>query len=63
MAEETVDRLVEVAGFKDDLGCQTNGFMLDGSDGWHPTHFIRLVQDHGIDVEVGEVRKGPKVKF
>jgi glycerol-3-phosphate dehydrogenase len=52
MAEDTVNRLVQVGGFKDESGCLTNGYMLDGGEGWHPTHFIRLVQDHGIDVEV-----------
>ena len=24
-------------------------------EGWHPTSFIRLVQDHGIEVPVGVV--------
>ncbi len=52
MAQDTVDRLVEVAGLQDEVGCRTNGFVLDGGEGWHPTSFIRLIQDHGIEVEV-----------
>ena len=52
MAKDTVDRLVEVGGFEDPKGCMTDGFMLDGGEGWNPTSFIRLIQDYGIDVEV-----------
>ena len=53
MAQDTVDKLVEVAGLQDEGGCRTDGFILDGGKGWHPTSFIRLVQDHGIEVPVG----------
>ena len=33
-------------------GCQTDGYMLEGGEGWYPTLFIRLVQDYGLDIEV-----------
>ena len=52
MAQELVDKAVEVGGLEDTRGCQTDGFMLEGSDGWFPTYFIRLVQDYGVDVDV-----------
>ena len=54
MAHELVDRAVQVGGLDDKKGCQTDGYMLEGSDGWYPTSFIRLVQDYGVDVEVSE---------
>lgn len=52
MAEELVDRAVIVGGLNNSRGCQTNGYTLEGSDGWCPTDFIRLVQDYGVDVDV-----------
>ncbi len=52
MARDTVDRAVEVGGLNDPRGCQTDGFKLDGGEGWYPTLFIRLVQDYGLEVEV-----------
>lgn len=54
MAMECVDRAVEVGGLADEKGCQTNGFLLEGGDGWYPTLFIRLIQDYGLDVEVAQ---------
>ena len=47
-----MDKAVEVGGLEDTRGCQTDGFMLEGSEGWFPTYFIRLVQDYGVDVDV-----------
>ena len=52
MARDTVNTAVEVGGLNDPRGCQTDGFILDGGEGWQPTLFIRLVQDYGVDVEV-----------
>ena len=52
MAKECVDQAVEVTGMADEKGCQTDGYLLEGGDGWYPTLFIRLVQDYGLDVEV-----------
>jgi len=52
MAQDTVDRAVEVGGLTDEKGCQTDGFILEGGDGWYPTLFIRLIQDYGFDREV-----------
>ena len=55
MAMDTVDKVVEVGGLNDPHGCQTDGFILMGGDGWQPTMFIRLVQDYGVDVDVSTV--------
>lgn len=52
MAEETVDKAVEVCSLKPPKPCQTKGLLLDGAHGWTPTLFIRLVQDFGLESEV-----------
>ncbi len=52
MAEELVNKAVTVGGLTDTRGCVTDGYTLEGGDGWFPTAFIRLVQDYGIDVDV-----------
>nr|XP_022325745.1 glycerol-3-phosphate dehydrogenase, mitochondrial-like isoform X2 [Crassostrea virginica] len=54
MAEETVDKAVEVCGLKPPKPCQTKGLLLDGAHGWTPTLFIRLVQDFGLESEVAQ---------
>ena len=54
MSKDTVDKVVEVGAFEDSKGCQTDGYTLEGGDGWYPTLFIRLVQDYGLDVEVSK---------
>ena len=53
MAEETVDKAVEVCGLTTTGPCVTKGLLLDGAHGWSPTMFIRLIQDFGLDSEVG----------
>lgn len=52
MAEETVDRAVEVFGLQDKVksGCRTAELRLVGSDGWSRNMFIGLIQ---------RVRRGP----
>lgn len=52
MAEETVDKAIDVCNLKTTSGCRTKGLMLDGAHGWTPTLFIRLVQDFGLENEV-----------
>ncbi len=55
MAEETVDKAVEVCNLKPQSGCQTKGLLLDGAQGYSPTLFIRLIQDFGVDSDVRTV--------
>ena len=52
MAEETIDKAVEVCGLKPERGCVTKGLLLEGAHGWSPTLFIRLIQDFGMDSDV-----------
>lgn len=52
MAEETVDRAVDVCGLQPKTTCRTKGLLLDGAHGYTPTFFIRLVQDFGLENDV-----------
>jgi glycerol-3-phosphate dehydrogenase len=54
MAEETVDKCIEVCNLSPTLPCQTKGLLLDGAHEWSPTLFIRLIQDFGLDNEVAQ---------
>ncbi|KAG0172621.1 mitochondrial glycerol-3-phosphate dehydrogenase [Apophysomyces sp. BC1034] len=54
MAEETVDRAIEVFDLKPTENCQTERVMLIGSKGYTSTMFIRLVQEFGMDTEVAQ---------
>lgn len=54
MAEETVDKCIEVCGLKAKSGCVTKGLLLDGAHEWSPTLFIRLIQDFGLDMGVAQ---------
>ncbi|XP_050530673.1 glycerol-3-phosphate dehydrogenase, mitochondrial [Daktulosphaira vitifoliae] len=56
MAQETLDAAIkaipELNPTKPD--CQTDGLKLEGSHGWTPTMYIRLVQDFGLECEVAQ---------
>lgn len=52
MAQETVDRAIEVFNLKPKSGCVTETTMLLGSEGYSNTMFIRLIQEFGMDTEV-----------
>ncbi|CDW53735.1 glycerol 3 phosphate dehydrogenase [Trichuris trichiura] len=52
MAEETVNKAVEVCDLKPKNGCVTAGLMLEGGRKYHPLLYIRLVQDFGLDFDV-----------
>uniref|UniRef100_A0A672NDC3 Glycerol-3-phosphate dehydrogenase, mitochondrial n=1 Tax=Sinocyclocheilus grahami TaxID=75366 RepID=A0A672NDC3_SINGR len=52
MAEETLDAAIKA--HKLSAGpSRTVGLMLDGGKDWTPTLYIRLVQDYGLENEVG----------
>lgn len=53
MAEETVNKAVEVCGLQPVRECVTAGLLLEGGHDWHPLMYIALVQDYGLEVEVG----------
>jgi len=52
MAEETVNKCIEVCQLSPTSPCQTTGLLLDGAHDWSPTLFIRLIQDFGVDTPV-----------
>lgn len=52
MAEETLDRAIDVCQLKPVRKCQTKGLLLDGAHNWSQNMHIRLVQDFGLDVKV-----------
>ncbi|CAH1788191.1 unnamed protein product [Owenia fusiformis] len=54
MAEEAVDKAVQVCNLNPASQCVTKGLLLDGSHNWTPTMFIRLVQDFGLENEVAQ---------
>lgn len=54
MAQETVNKCIEVCHLKPTNGCLTKGLLLDGAYEWSPTLFIRLIQDFGLDHEVAK---------
>ncbi|KAF8443162.1 DAO-domain-containing protein [Boletus edulis BED1] len=56
MAEETVDKAIQVFGLQDKVkgGCRTAELRLIGSDGWSQNMFIGLVQRFGLDTDVAK---------
>ncbi|KAI8087016.1 FAD dependent oxidoreductase-domain-containing protein [Gilbertella persicaria] len=54
MAEETVDRAIEVFKLEPKSKCNTEHTPLIGSEGYSNTMFIRLVQEFGMDTEVAQ---------
>jgi glycerol-3-phosphate dehydrogenase len=54
MAEETVDKAIQVFGLTTLKKCCTEHTVLIGSEGYSNTMFIRLVQEFGMDTEVAQ---------
>ncbi|KAI0667678.1 DAO-domain-containing protein [Trametes maxima] len=56
MAEETVDKAIEVFGLQNRVksGCVTEQLRLIGSDGWSRNMFIGLAQRYGLETEVAK---------
>ncbi|XP_037048717.1 glycerol-3-phosphate dehydrogenase, mitochondrial isoform X1 [Bradysia coprophila] len=53
MAEHTLDAAIKACNLTPEKAeCQTRDMKLEGSHGWTPTMYIRLVQDFGLDCEV-----------
>ncbi|XP_074647677.1 glycerol-3-phosphate dehydrogenase, mitochondrial-like [Tubulanus polymorphus] len=53
MAEETIDKAVELCNLKASKCC-THGLLIEGAHGWSPTLFLKLVQDYGVAREIAE---------
>ena len=56
MAEETVDKAINICGLNPSKPCNTKHLLLDGANEWSPTLFIRLIQDFGLDSNVSFVK-------
>lgn len=54
MAQETIDAAIKACNLEPERPCQTDGFLLEGAQGWSPTMYIRLVQDFGLECEVAQ---------
>ncbi len=52
MAEETLDAAIKAHNLSASPS-RTVGLVLDGGKDWTPTLYIRLVQDYGLENEVG----------
>lgn len=46
--------MFEACELQPERSCQTDGFLLEGAQGWSPTMYIRLVQDFGLECEVAQ---------
>ena len=54
MAQDAVDVAVKaVSDLSSAKESTTDGKLLEGADGWTPTYFIRLIQQFGLEAEVG----------
>ncbi|EDO34335.1 predicted protein [Nematostella vectensis] len=54
MATDTVDACIKACNLQPARGCQTDGLLLEGGQGFTQNLFIRLVQDFGVEVEVAQ---------
>ncbi|KAI8843616.1 FAD dependent oxidoreductase-domain-containing protein [Chytridium lagenaria] len=54
MAQETVDRAIEVFDLRPTGPCQTERILLVGSHGWSQNMFIKLIQTFGLETEVAQ---------
>ena len=53
MAVDTMEAAIKACDLKPIRPCQTDGLLLEGGEGYHSNMFIRLIQDFGLEVEVG----------
>lgn len=55
MAEHTIDAAIKACDLKPPREqCLTDRLQIEGSHGWTPTMYIRLVQDFGLECEVAQ---------
>lgn len=54
MAEHTLDAAIKACNLKPQRPCITDKIQIEGSHGWTPTMYIRLVQDFGLETEVAQ---------
>lgn len=55
MAEHTIDAAIKACNLNPPRAeCLTDRLQIEGSHGWTPTMYIRLVQDFGLECEVAQ---------
>ncbi|KAJ3185929.1 mitochondrial glycerol-3-phosphate dehydrogenase [Gaertneriomyces sp. JEL0708] len=54
MAQETIDKAIEVFDLKPTGPCNTEHVLLLGSHNWSKNQFIKLVQHFGLDTDVAQ---------
>ncbi|CAG8604424.1 6320_t:CDS:2 [Paraglomus brasilianum] len=54
MAQDTIDKAIEVYGLEPTHPCRTEEIRLIGSHGYSKTMFIKLIQQFGLDTEVAQ---------
>ncbi|XP_033629601.1 glycerol-3-phosphate dehydrogenase, mitochondrial-like [Asterias rubens] len=54
MAKDAVDAAIQTCKLQPKNDSLTDGLLLEGSHGWTPNMFIRLVQDFGLEDEVAK---------
>ncbi|KAI9141501.1 FAD dependent oxidoreductase-domain-containing protein [Paraphysoderma sedebokerense] len=54
MAEETVDKAIEVFQLEPEGPCVTKDTLLTGSQGYSKTMYIKLIQHFGLETEIAE---------
>ena len=54
MAEDTVDRAVQMFGLKPKSKCITHKFQLLGAENYSPILYIKLIQKFGINLHVAQ---------
>lgn len=54
MAEHTIDAAIKACDLKPQRTCISDKIQIEGSHGWTPTMYIRLVQDFGLETEVAQ---------
>lgn len=55
MAEETIDKAIEVCKLKANAPCVTPGLLLEGAHNYTDLLYIHLVQDYGLEVDVSRI--------
>jgi glycerol-3-phosphate dehydrogenase len=54
MAEEVIDKSIEVFNLNPNKKCVTEDLLLLGSHDFHPNMYVRLIQNFGIETEVAK---------
>lgn len=54
MSQDTVDAAIKQCNLQPKDACSTSGYLVEGAENWHSSHYISLVQKYGIETEVAQ---------